>query len=507
MKHSAINIRLISNGVRRVRLFSTSEKPPTNPNSKNVIESFSERSNRIQHNKINKYYLNRRLLSVLSTGEKLSDVLDELSSNSSKILNETQIFDCLKMFRSYGKYQHCLEILEWLDKGKIHHTDREYALRVNIIYKVKGLNEAEKYFDSLPPNAKKKSTYGALLNCYCSENMTDKALGLFEKMDEMNYASNDNAFSNLMCLYLKVGHPEKVPPLVEEMKQRNIPLHIFSYQTWIESYARLNDLEGIERVMDEVRKNEHLKNDGKIYSCHASVYIKVGLYQKAVPSLKKTEEILDDSVNVDHALYRSLIAHYADVGDSVSVSRVWDKLKLKFKACNNASYLSMLQALSKLDNLEHLKMCYKEWSSRYKIYDSRLPSCVIKFYLARDMFDEAEMVLNDAVDRAGEKIWPLHVPFVDYFLEKREINSALKHVEVALADQWPWQRYAEKFDLFFEYFTEKKDADGAEKLSQMLQKTCSLPLTVQLGLLQSYAAAGIPTPAIHRRMAQCGLLN
>lgn len=110
MMHSAINIRLISNGVRRLRLFSTSEKPPTNPNSKNVIESFSERSNRIQHNKINKYYLNRRLLSVLSTGEKLSDVLDELSSNSSKILNETQIFDCLKMFRSYGKYQHCLEV-------------------------------------------------------------------------------------------------------------------------------------------------------------------------------------------------------------------------------------------------------------------------------------------------------------------------------------------------------------------------------------------------------------
>uniref|UniRef100_A0A803LTM0 Uncharacterized protein n=1 Tax=Chenopodium quinoa TaxID=63459 RepID=A0A803LTM0_CHEQI len=67
-------------------------------------------------------------------------------------------------------------ILEWMEKDKFEHS--EYALHLNILFKVKGICEAEKYFDSLPPEVKKGFVDGALLNCYCTGKMAE-SIGSF----------------------------------------------------------------------------------------------------------------------------------------------------------------------------------------------------------------------------------------------------------------------------------------------------------------------------------------
>lgn len=485
MKFIAINNRLLPGGSLIFRRLSTAETQPAS------------------HREFNKHDLYTRLSSVWSTGEKVSDILDQFSrNNNSKNVNRNDLIHCIKKFRMYGRYHRCLEILEWMEKGKIQHSD--YALHLNILYKVKGIYEAEKYFDSLPPDARKGFIYGTLLNCYCSEKMTDKALAIFEKMDEMKYASSCLTFSNLMCLYMKVHLPEKVPPLVEEMKRRNIPLSSVSYHIWMQSYARLNDLEGVERVMDEAQKLTSIKDEWKLYSNFASAYIKAGQYQKADPSLKKVEEILDNSIYSDRIAYHHLISLYASIGDLESVTRAWDKMKSKFKKCNNISYLNMLQALSKLGNIEHLAKCFNEWNSKYTSYDLRLPTVVIGAYLRHDMLEEAELLLKDATDRTGQKVWNAHVLFMNYFLEKRQIGSVLSHLEMAMANQW--KPLAGKLDPFFEYFIEEKDVDGAELFFQILKKGQALHSTAYLGLLQTYAAAGRLAPEMRKRMEQGGVV-
>ncbi|KAL2934907.1 hypothetical protein RDABS01_018026 [Bienertia sinuspersici] len=482
LKLSTINTRLISDESQVFRRFCTAKKSPTT------------------HRDIKKHTLYTTLSTLWSTGQKVSDALDQLSNNGSKYVSKYDLFDCIKKFRKFGRYQHCLEILEWMEKVKIGSANRD--LYLNLICKVKGIDEAEKYFDSLPPNAKKGSTYGSLLNCYCSEKMTEKALALFEKMDEMNYANNNMAFTNLMCLYVKVNQPEKVPPLVEEMKRRNIPIGLVSYMTWIQSYACFNDLKGIERVMDEVKKQESVKNEWKLYSSFASAYIKAGQYAKADSSLKRVEEILDNLNNPDRIAYDHLISLYASVGDLKSVTTAWVKLKSKCKGCNNKSYLTMLHSLSKLGDIEHLKKCFKEWNFRYKSYDVRIPTVVIGAYLKHEMIQEAELLLKDAKDRSEQKIWVAHALFVDYYLGKCKIDSALRHFKLALANEW--KPPAEKIDKFFEYFIEAKDVDGAENFFQMLDKGQSLSSNACLRLLQTYAAAGKTAPEMHQLMVQHG---
>ncbi|KMT09979.1 hypothetical protein BVRB_5g121950 [Beta vulgaris subsp. vulgaris] len=433
-------------------------------------------------------------------GGKISDVLDKFDSN---LLESHDIVHCIKKLRKYGRHHHCFEIMEWMEKREIDFS--EYPLRISILCKVKGIHEVEKYFDSLPPVAKNNSTYGALLNCYCSENMIEEALALFGKMDEMGYASNEIAFTNLMCLYMKVDQPEKVPHLIEEMKRRNISLGTVSYQVWVQSYACLNNLEGLEQVMEEYKKCKSLKDVWGIYSNFASAYIKTEQYEKAKPFLKKIEEILDSSVYPERITYHILISSYASIGDLKSVVRAWDKLRSKFKACNNTSYLTILNALSKLDNIELLKYHIETWRSKYKTYDVRLPAVVMGAYLRHDMFNEAELLLKDATDRAGQNIWAAHLSFMKYFLRKRQIESALKHLEVALANQWPWHRNAGKLDDLFEYFIEEKDVEGAEQVCQMLEKVQPLLSMLYLRLLRTYAAAGKTAPEMRHRMVQGGI--
>ncbi|WVZ05679.1 hypothetical protein V8G54_019025, partial [Vigna mungo] len=67
-------------------------------------------------------------------------------------------------------------------------------VQLDIVSKTKGVVAAEEFFSGLPPPAKNKNTYGALLNCYCKELMKDRALSYFDKMGYVTYL----AFSNLM---------------------------------------------------------------------------------------------------------------------------------------------------------------------------------------------------------------------------------------------------------------------------------------------------------------------
>jgi hypothetical protein len=49
----------------------------------------------------------------------------------------------------------------------------DQAIRLYLVAKSRGIAAAEKYFMDLPEISKTHLTYGALLNCYCKELMTD----------------------------------------------------------------------------------------------------------------------------------------------------------------------------------------------------------------------------------------------------------------------------------------------------------------------------------------------
>ncbi|KAL9239763.1 hypothetical protein vseg_014055 [Gypsophila vaccaria] len=451
---------------------------------------------------IRKEFLFQKLLEVGSTGGKVADVLHR-TMRAGKQVTKPTLINCLKDLRKSGRYHHCLEILDWLEKGRYDYNSMDYALRLDILYKLKGLGEVENYFDNIPSNMKNHSTYGALLHCYCNDLATDKALATFQKMEEMGIGSHVLAFNSLLNLYVKVGQPEKVTELIADMKHRNVPLNSHAYSFWIQSYRLLGDLEGVERVFHEAEEQTLVKGDWVIYSNVASVFIEFGQSEKAIAHLEKLENVLDSSEYPNRIAYHHLMSLYANTGKLESVLRVWSKLKSKFKIINTQSYLSLLQALSKLDDIDGLEKYFQEWEPTCKHYDDRLPAILISAYLKHDMLQKAELFLEDSVKKAGKVLRMPHINFMNHYFEKGMTDAALKHMEIAINTKW--KPNAKKLDPCFHHFKARKDVEGVEKFCQLLKKVQPLDATAYSWLLQTYVEAEKTAPDMRERIKEDGV--
>ncbi|KAB2612004.1 pentatricopeptide repeat-containing protein [Pyrus ussuriensis x Pyrus communis] len=188
--------------------------------------------------------LYRRLSALGATGENLAKTLNQYIMEG-EMFRKSQLAKCNKELRKHGKHQQALEIMEWMDFMKMEYSKSDYAVRVDLTSKVKGIEAAEDYVSGLPESSKDLFTYSALMHCYCKELMEEKVLALFATMDELGCASSTFIFNSLMSLHMRKQNPEKVDPLMQEMKKRNIPLDKRTYKTWMQSYAALEDFEAV----------------------------------------------------------------------------------------------------------------------------------------------------------------------------------------------------------------------------------------------------------------------
>ncbi|XWS76664.1 hypothetical protein CRYUN_Cryun01aG0196800 [Craigia yunnanensis] len=438
-----------------------------------------------------------RLSALAATGGTVSEALNDFIMEGKKIRKD-ELSRCVKQLRKYRRYQHSLDIMDWMEKRNIQFSHVDHAIRLDLIAKTKGLGAAEDYFSALPPTANNQLTYGALLNCYCNNLMKDEALALFKKMDELKLISNTLPFNNLMCLYGRLGQPEKVPELIDELKRRNIPRCSFTYLLWMQSYANLNDIEGVESVLEELSNDSEDKCTWKTYSNLAAIYVKAGEFEKAEACLKKLEK---DLMPRQREAYHFLISLYAGTSNLAEVYRVWEALNRAFSTVTNASYLIMVQALVKLKDFGGLKKCFEEWESSCSIYDMRLATSTIRGYLSGDMLEEAELVLDNAMKRSKGPFTRARECFMVYFLKKRRFDLALKHMEAAISHFNDWSPLnPETTTAFFDYFMNEGDVNAAEEFCKILKNNNCLDSDAYHLLLRTYVAAGKVAPDMRQRL-------
>nr|GMC74715.1 pentatricopeptide repeat-containing protein At1g02370, mitochondrial-like [Ipomoea batatas] len=449
--------------------------------------------------------LYQRLSALGATKGKASEILNEyIREGIVAAVGKHHLGRCIRELRKYGKHQCALEIMEWMVSRGVNFGPKDHAVHLDLIAKVQGISAAENYFNGLAPDAKVHKTYGALLNCYCVEKMVDKALEVFEKMDKMNYAITSLSFNNLMSLYMRLGQPEKVPPLAEEMKRRNIPLSTFTYNILMNSYTSLGDIEGVERVFEEIKSKNEKMCHWTTYSHLAIAYSKAGLNEKAELALKKLEEEIGPR---DREGYHYLISLYAGLSNLGEVHRAWNSMKSQFQVTPNYSYLIVLQALSKLNDVDGLKKVFTEWELSCSSFDMRLANSVIGAYLRHDMISEAETVFRIGMERSKGPFFLAWEMFAVSFLKKKKIDRALQCFEAAVSrvQEHEWSPKPATIDAFLNYFEEERDVDGAEKFCSDLKKLNCLNSDVYKSLMQTYTAAGRISHDMRQRMEEDGI--
>lgn len=392
------------------------------------------------------------------------------------------------------------QLSENMTKRGMNKTVSDQAIHIDLIAKARDVVAAETYFINLPETAKNHLTYGALLNCYCKELMTDKAEALLEKMKELKLSLSSMPYNSLMTLYAKSGLPEKVPGIIQEMKINNIMLDSYAYNVWMRALAATNDISGVERVVDEMKRDGRVSGDWTTYSNLASIYADAGLFDKTEKAL---EELEKKNSKRDLSAYQFLITLYGRTGNLLEVYRVWRSLRLAFHKTANISYLNMIQVLVNLNDLPGAEKCFREWESGHPTYDIRIANVLIRAYLKEGSLEKAE-TLKERARRSGAKAnaktWEI---FLDYYLKKGEIKSAVDCVNNAISigrgDGSKWIPSAAIVTEFMQHYEQEKDVDGAEGFADIMKKcTDELGVDVLETLLRTYAAAG-QTSAIMRR--------
>lgn len=109
-------------------------------------------------------------------------------------------------------------------------SDRRYyellpidvAIRLDLISKVQGVEQVEKYFNSLSKKLKGCAVYGALLKCYVDGGCVEKAEVIMEKMKGSEFPMQALDYNVMLTLYYKNGHFEKYNVLLQEMEEKGI---------------------------------------------------------------------------------------------------------------------------------------------------------------------------------------------------------------------------------------------------------------------------------------------
>lgn len=408
----------------------------------------------------------------------------------------------LRKLRDRRLYLPALKLSETMTKRGVNKTASDQAIHLDLIGKAKGITAAENYFVDLPQSYKNHLTYGALLNCYCKELMTEEAEALKEKMKELNLPLSSISYNSLMTLYAKTGHPERIPAIIQEMKLASVMLDSFSYNIWMRALATVDDISGVERVFDEFKRDGQVVSDWTTYSNLASVYVDAGLFEKAENALKELEK---KNAHKDHAAFQFLITLYGRTGNLLELYRVWRSLRLAYPSTPNVSYLNMIQALVNLKDLPGAEKCFREWHSYCSTYDIRVANVLIGAFAKHNLLEKAQELKENARRRGAKpnvKTWEI---FLDYYLRHDDFKSAVDCVANAVStgkgDGQKWIPSPDVVKILMQHFEQEKDVDGAEGLLEILKKVLdTLGDDVLESLIRTYAAAGRTNPSLRRRL-------
>lgn len=347
------------------------------------------------------------------------------------------------------------------NERNLHLLSGDFAIRLDLISKVHGLDQAEAYFNTIPDTSKDLKVYGALLNCYAQYNSVAKAESIMKKVKEhaSNYASDlVLTYNVLLKLYTRTGQEKKLLALMKEMKDKKM-YNSYTFTTWLNAYAITNNIDEMDKLLAKMEVDHGKTLDWLTYSAAADGYIKAAHFDKSFAMLKKSEQLIKGKSKI--FAYESLLSKYAAIGKKGDVYRIWNICK-DFNGSRNSTYISMLMSLSKLNDIDGAEAILEEWESGTTCFDVRIPNVMVSAYCKNGLLEKAEAYVGKLLKRYNKldgRIWDR---LARGYYKCNHMDKAVHTMKKAILESpQGWKPYPFTFAACIEYMKEKRDLELA----------------------------------------------
>ncbi|KAJ6912586.1 pentatricopeptide repeat-containing protein [Populus alba x Populus x berolinensis] len=216
----------------------------------------------------------------------LQSVLDKWVAEG-KDLDRLEISNAMINLRKRRMFGRALQLSEWFEANKPQEfVERDYASRLDLIAKVRGLHKADVYINKIPKSFKGEVIYRTLLaNCVVDHNVK-KAEEVFNKMRDLEFPITPFACNQLLLLYKRLdkkkiadvlllmekennqaimarhyvsgGLKEKAEAILKEMEGGNLEEHRWACRFMLPLYGALGKADEVSRVWKFCEKSPRL---------------------------------------------------------------------------------------------------------------------------------------------------------------------------------------------------------------------------------------------------------
>ncbi|RVW35942.1 Pentatricopeptide repeat-containing protein, mitochondrial [Vitis vinifera] len=375
---------------------------------------------------------------------------------------------------------------------KLDMVERDYASRVDLIAKVRGLQKAEHYIEKIPKSFRGELVYRTLLaNCVSTTN-AKKAEEVFNKMKDLGFPITTFACNQLLLLYKRVDK-KKIADVLLLMEKEDVKPSLFTYGLLIDTKGQSNDITGMEQIV-ETMKAEGIEPNLQVQSILVRHYVFGGLKEKAEAILKEME---GGNLKENRWVCRVLLPPYAALGKADDVERIW-------KVCESnprlPEFVAAIEAYGKLKKVEEAEAIFNKMSKTFKRLSSKHYSALLKVYADHKMLIKGKDLVKQMSD-SGCRIGPLTWDaLVKLYVEAGEVEKADKILQKAM-QQSPIKPMFSTYMAIMDQYAKRGDIHNSEKMFHQMRQSGYVSRLRQFQcLIQAYVNAKAPAYGIKERM-------
>ncbi|XP_022842177.1 pentatricopeptide repeat-containing protein At1g80270, mitochondrial-like [Olea europaea var. sylvestris] len=396
----------------------------------------------------------------------------------------------LRKRRLYGK---ALQLSEWLESKKLlDFGERDYASRLDLIAKVRGIYKAESYIPHIPESFRSELLYRTLLaNCVSVSNVK-KSEEVFNKMKDLEFPVTCFACNQLLLLYKRVDK-KKIADVLLLMEKEDIKPSLFTYQVLIDAKGQSNDIAGMEQIV-ETLKAEGMEPNTQIQSILARYYVAGGLTDKAEAVLKEME---GDNIEKNRWACRPLLPLYAALGKTDEVERIWRVCESnpRLEECTAA-----IEAWGKLKRIDEAEAVFDKLVKKVKNPSAKHYSVLLKVYAQHKMLAKGKDLVKQMAE-SGSAIGPLTWDaLVKLYIDAGEVEKADSILHKA-AEKRRGKPMFSSYMAVMDQYAKRGDIHNAEKLFHRMRQVGYVSRFRQYeSLIQAYINAKAPAYGFSERM-------